>query len=282
MYMNNRSQTSLNTIQIDYDTVVNKIMKLNDDYSSGPDGLPSTVLKKCKASLAQPLTVLFQRSLSLGIFPSIWKDSFIVPIHKKGCKSDICNYRPIAKLSCIPKLFESIVYDSLYFECKPLFSDIQHGFVRGRSTTTNLTEFTSRTLNSMEAGNEFDCITTDFSKAFDRVSHKIIIFKLRALGFPPQLLLWVASYLKERRYQVLFRSSISAPFLATSGVPQGSHLGPIFFILSINDVEHMIKHSSIYVYADDMKICRQISTRTDTDLLQTDLNHFAIWCEKKS
>jgi hypothetical protein len=121
-YMNDYPQISLASININYDTVIDKINKLKDDYSYGPDGLPAIVLKKCISTLSQPLTVLFQKSLASAIFPSIWKDSFSNPIYKKGSKSEVSNYRPIAKLSCIPNLFESIVYDALYFHCKPLFS----------------------------------------------------------------------------------------------------------------------------------------------------------------
>lgn len=117
----------------------------------------------------------------------LWKVSYIIPVHKSGKRTDVSNYRPIAKLSSIPKLFESIIYDSLYFSCKSLFSPYQHGFLKGRSTTTNITEFVSYTLNSLESGNEVDLIVTDFSKAFDKISHKIILHKLKALRFPPNV-----------------------------------------------------------------------------------------------
>lgn len=279
-YMNSTAQTSLTHVDISLDSVIDKIHKLNDDYSSGPDGFPAIVLKKCFQSLAHPLTALFQLSISSGIFPKIWKESFIIPIHKKGGKSDISNYRPIAKLSCIPKLFESIVYDSMYFHCKPIFSEVQHGFLKGRSTTTNLTDFISSTLCAMENGYDVDVVTTDFSKAFDKISHNIILFKLNALGFPRSFTLWMESYLKDRQYKVLFRSSVSNPIIATSGVPQGSHLGPLIFILSINDVEYVIKESNLLVYADDMKISKCIASHTDCHPLQEDLDRFSIWCQK--
>jgi hypothetical protein len=138
----------------------------------------------------------------------------------------------------------------------------------------------SCTFNAIENGKEVDVISTDFSKAFDMVSHAIIIFKLRALGFPPNFLTWVESYIKDRKYRVQFRSSTSDPFIATSGVPQGSHLGPILFILSINDVESVLKYSNLSAYADDMKIFCEITSPMDSHQLQQDLNNFNVWCKK--
>lgn len=279
-YMKNCSQTSLTTIEIPLEIVEEKINTLRNDYSPGPDGLPAIVLKECQNFLAKPIMALFQLSISQGIFPSLWKSSYITPLHKKGKKNEISNYRPIAKLSCIPKLFESIVYDTMYFHCKSIFSPKQHGFLKGRSTTTNLTEFVSNTLCALEDGNEVDVIATDFSKAFDKISHSIIFFKLNALGFQSSFIKWIESYLKNRHYNVIFRSSISEPFVATSGVPQGSHLGPLIFVLITNDVECIIKNSQLSIYADDMKIYRQILVPLDYNLLQDDLDNFSKWCEK--
>lgn len=279
-YIYGRAQTSLVTINISSTSVVEKISKLKDDYSPGPDGLPAIVLKKCANYLAQPITALFQLSISQGVFPQLWKDSYIIPIHKKGRKNEVTNYRPIAKLSCIPKLFESIVYDAMSFHCKSIISPNQHGFLKGRSTTTNLIEFASRTLCALEDGKEVDVIATDFSKAFDKISHGIILMKLKALGFQPVFISWVKSYLTDRQYKVLFRSSVSNPINATSGVPQGSHLGPMIFILTINDVECIIKNSYLSIYADDMKIFRHISSPADSFPLQDDLDSFSMWCQK--
>lgn len=260
--------------------VTEKIDRLKCEYSAGPDGIPAVVLKKCVNSLALPLTALFQLSFSQSVFPKLWKSSFIIPLHKKGPKNEISNYRPIAKLSCIPKLFESIVYDAMFFHCKSIFSPHQHGFLKGRSTTTNLTEFVASTLCALEDGKEVDVVATDFSKAFDRISHAIVFLKLKALGFQSGFIAWIKSYLQERQYEVLFRSFLSDPIKAPSGVPQGSHLGPLIFILSINDVDGIIKHSRLSVYADDMKIFTHISTPTDSRALQNDLNSFSTWCKK--
>ena len=199
---------------------------------------------------------------------------------KSGRKDLVSNYRPIAKLSCIPKLFERIIYDSIYFQCKSIFSPVQHGFLKGKSTTTNLTGFVSSTLNILESGSEVDVIATDFSKAFDKISHGLILFKLNKLGFPSGFTTWIDSYLTDRRYRVVFRLAKSEPFTAKSGVPQGSHLGPLLIIIAINDVDQIIKYSNISLYADDAKIFKTITLPRDFEALQKDLDNFAVWCNQ--
>ena len=124
----------------------------------------------------------------------------------------------------------------------------------------------------IEAGNQVDCIYTDFSKAFDRMNHAVLFHKLDVLGFPPTFVNWIRSYLSNRTQKVLFRGALSSVIPNTSGVPQGSHLGPLLFILYINDVSSVISHSKILIYADDAKLFRNIVNVRDCSLLQVDLN----------
>lgn len=256
------------------------IKKLNNDTKPGPDNIPNIILKMCSSTLSSSISYLFNLSLKTGVFPDIWKKSFIRPIHKKDSKNNILNYRPISKLSCIPKLFELIIYDSIYESCTKVISTFQHGFMKKRSTITNLLECQSQFLKSMEGGHQTDVVYTDFSKAFDLLPHNVIILKLRKVGFPGYLVTWFNSYLTNRTYSVTFRSFTSLPFHANAGVPQGSHLGPLLFIISINDVKSIIKHSRICIYADDMKIYKEIKTVADSSLLQEDLTSFTIWCKE--
>lgn len=130
----------------------------------------------------------------------------------------------------------------------------------------------------MEAGFQTDVLYTDLSKAFDLLPHAIILFKLKKLGFPLYFINWIESYLSNRSYSILFRSTISSSFEANSGVPQGSHLGPLLFIISINDVVSVIQNSNIGIYADDMKIYKKITSLNDSYLLQNDLDRFTNWC----
>ena len=279
-FMDTSCTTSLQNLKLIPDDVLKSILGCDNSYSPGPDGIPSVLLKACSDVLISPLLFLFNLSLSSHTFPNVWKLSYIVPIHKKGSRSLVDNYRPVAKLSTISKIFEASVYEYLYFHSKSIISVNQHGFIRNRSTVSNLVEFTSHTSHALESGFTVDCIYTDFSKAFDKLSHKIILFKLQALGFPQAFILWVSSYLSSRCYLVQFNQSFSSPFVVNSGVPQGSHLGPLFFVLAINDVVNIIRNANILIYADDIKLFRTITSPIDRHLLQDDINRFSTWCNK--
>lgn len=256
--------------------------KLGNNNLPGPDGIPEIILKKCSSALAIPLSILFNSSLNSGVFPLIWKHSYIRPIHKKNAKNEIINYRPIAKLSSLPKLFELIMYDSIHSHCKSFLVHNQHGYMDKKSTVTNLVESVSAFTKNMEEGFQTDVIFTDYSKAFDVLPHSIILLKLKKLGFPNIFVKWVDSYLSDRTYSVLFRNITSKPFNANSGVPQGSHLGPLFFIISVNDVSSVIVNSELQIYADDMKIFKKIESLNDALLLQNDLDNFFKWCKNNN
>jgi len=222
--------------------------------------------------------LIFNLSLSQCRFPSIWKESFIIPLFKKGNKSDISNYRGIAKLSSIPKLFEKIITCQLQHHCRSIISPCQHGFTRCRSTSTNLLEFTSLITRGFLTHHQTDVIYTDFSKAFDSVNHRILIYKLSLLGFPPNLLEWILSYLSNRTQMVCFNNKISKIINVTSGVPQGSHLGPLLFGLMINELPYVIKSSTVLMYADDVKLCLSMCLPNSYNDLQLDLYYLYTWC----
>lgn len=274
--------TSFSIPDITEDAVAKKLETLPEDYSVGPDKVPPIVLKRCARAFAMPLSLLYKNSISSSSFPKLWKSSFIIPIHKKGSKNDISKYRPIAKLSCIPKVFESIIYSSFSNVCKTVISSNQHGFVPNKSTTTNLLEFSSDIIAAFNSGLQVDCVYTDFSKAFDKLSHSVIVLKMKKLGFPPWFIEWVTSYLIDRTYKVVFRGLESRSINATSGVPQGSHLGPLLFILAIDDVSLVLKKAKVLIYADDMKIFSTIKSSRDAELLQDDLDRFATWCSNSN
>ncbi|CAD6222047.1 GSCOCG00005308001-RA-CDS, partial [Cotesia congregata] len=233
---------------------------LNPNKGAGPDGIPNIFLKNCATEICEPLTHIFNKSLQSGTFPSVWKLSYVCPIHKNGQRSEVSNYRPICIQSALAKLFEKL----------------QHGFVGGRSTTSNLYSYTNYLLNALNDGLKVHSIYTDFSKAFDRVNHTILIAKLNSYGVEGTALEWLHSYLADRFLQVRVDGYLSEEYEATSGVPQGSHLGPLLFNIFINDIVNNIQ-SECLLYTDDLKIYRTISNDSDIQLLQKDIDMLSTW-----
>ncbi|CAH2088841.1 unnamed protein product [Euphydryas editha] len=248
-----KGSNTLSNIRITQVDILRKIAKLDPYKGAGPDGIPPILIKNCGKELCVPLLILFNASLQAGIFPSIWKTAHIVPIYKSGNKSCCENYRPISILSCLGKLFESLVYDALYHHIAPLISPEQHGFMKNKSTTSNLLEYKNYLCQAFAQRIQVDSIYTDFSKAFDRVCHSILCAKLENCGIHGNLLRWVESYLCRRSQLVAIKGFTSSPVIITSGVPQGSHLGPLFFIIFINDLVDRLSCPCL-LYADDLKI----------------------------
>jgi len=186
-------------------SLLSDLETITPTYSPGPDGLSGCVLKFCARTICKPILKLFHLSISSSVFPTIWKDSFIIPLQKKGAKVNVQNYRGISKLSAIPKTFERIITSQLQHLCSSLISPCQHCFVKRRSTTTNLLELTSFVLDGFNKKLQTDVIYTDFSKAFDSVNHSLLLFNLDQLGFPNNLL---TCYLNGRSQRVLFKNAV--------------------------------------------------------------------------
>lgn len=273
-----RSANSFGLPMLDISTVLTDMRRLKKVYDAGPDGVPSSVLRFCSEALALPLTFLFNASLKMGYFPSFWKKSFLIPLHKSGSLINVSNYRGIAKLSAIPKLFEKLVTDIISHHVSSILVPCQHGFRKGRSTATNLVQFTSGIIRGFVSGLQTDAIYTDFSKAFDKVNHDLLLYKLSIIGFNDNVLKWLSSYLKNRVQCVQFKQVYSHFINVPSGVPQGSHLGPILFLLFINDLPTSILHSEILMFADDVKIFMSFRNPVGHLLLQEDLEGFSAWC----
>jgi hypothetical protein len=260
--------------------VLRGIDLLDDSKAAGPDQLPPLLIKKCSSVLCRVLNKIFNKSIESGLFPTLWKASFIVPIFKKGDRSDVSNYRPICIQSCIPKLFEKILLNKIKADLALVISCHQHGFLPGRSTLTNLVEFHSDIMDTLVRKRQLDCIYTDYSKAFDRVSHPILIAKLQSLGMDGSLLSWFRSYLEGRNQTVSLSGVLSPPFVASSGVPQGSHLGPILFNIFINDLFCEFDGVRFVVFADDLKIYQEIENVHDCEMLQRNIDSLFGWCIK--
>ncbi|KAG7309384.1 hypothetical protein JYU34_005343 [Plutella xylostella] len=272
-----QSQNILSGIEISPGEIEFKIKQLDSNKGAGPDEIPPLFVKACGKELCYPLSIIFNKSLKSGIFPHSWKLAHIIPIHKSGDKSNCENYRPISILSCMAKLFESLVYKYLFNHLQPLISDKQHGFVKGKSTISNLLEYKNYLCQSFAVRGQVDSIYTDFSKAFDKVSHSLLVHKVMEYGIHGSLHRWITSYLGQRSQLVAVKGYTSKPLFVSSGVPQGSHLGPLLFILFINDLAECLENPCL-LYADDLKVFRKVNDVNDCLSIQNDINKIANWC----
>jgi hypothetical protein len=215
------------------------------------------------------LVHIFQKSLITGQIPNEWKRANAVAIHKKGSKTDANNYRPIS-LTCICcKLLEHIIFKQIItdLENRNFFSPVQHGFRRNLSTITQLIEFQHDLQKVLDIGGQVDAVFLDYSKAFDKVPHCQLIDKLIKSGIPLPYVRWIQEYLYNRSQVVKLNSSTSESLPVTSGVPQGSVLGPLLFLVYINDITNFVQNVQIRLFADDCVIYRKVTCELDQQIL---------------
>ncbi|CAG9137878.1 unnamed protein product [Plutella xylostella] len=262
-----QSNCDIGSIEIDINVVEKLLKSLDLSKSAGPDFIPAIFLVKCAEELSIPLSIIFKRCVDEGVMPTIWKSAFISPIHKKGPRECVEHYRPISKLCLICKVLERIVYNQLYNALKHTFSPAQHGFLKRRSTVTNLLLFNDFLSRHLADGDQVDAIYTDYSKAFDRIDHYLLLNKLHSQGVRHNLLNWFTCYLTNRSQAVVLNGFTSTWKDIPSGVPQGSLLGPLLFIVFIGDIDSCFVNSSHLLFADDMKIFRTVNNALNATLL---------------
>ena len=255
------------------------LKNINSGKAAGPDGIHGTILKNCAVSLAKPLTKLFNISFVTGCIPEEWKLASVVPIHKKDEKRCVENYRPISLTSLVMKVFERCIQKELLAACGQFLDPRQHGFINGKSCTTQMVPFIHNLALNLNNKEKTDIIYFDFAKAFDSVSHDIILYKLKHQYKVDGLMLrFIRSYLQGRKQQVVVGGVTSETLSVKSGVPQGSILGPLLFIIFINDMFECISEgTNITLYADDTKIWRVINFSEDHFILQDDINKLYDW-----
>ena len=273
-------------IVIDEPGVLKLLKGIDPSKASGPDQIPCRLLRELHAELAPVFTILFQSSYDSGTLPSVWKSAWITPVFKKGDKCVASNYRPVS-LTCVSsKLLEHILCSQIrnYLDEHGILSPYQHGFRKKLSCESQLLVTTHDLLKRLDNREDVDIAILDFSKAFDVVPHERLLRKLRLYGIEGRTLQWISSFLQGRTQSVLVDGIRSHQGNRTtgddvvSGVPQGTVMGPLLFLLYINDLPSVLSPStSCRLFADDCLIYRSISSLSDQSALQEDLEALHDW-----
>ena len=278
--MNVQNSCNIDTVVFSPSVVKRVVSKLKNKVKGGPDGIPAIFLKKCVNELCSPISFIFSLCMTNGYIPPDWLRSYIAPIPKKGISSDPSSYRPISLTCLLCKIMESVIKDQLLSSLlsNNVISKHQHGFLTKRSTLTNLLESTRDWSLSFSNTVSNDVIFIDFSKAFDSVVLNKLIFKLESYGIKGDLLSWIKVFLFNREQCVLVENAFSSPCEVISGVPQGSVLGPILFILFINDIVNVCNNNVVVtLYADDVKVYSTVSSGDTVFNLQSTLANLQKW-----
>ena len=258
--------------------VTTLLKNLNPHKAAGPDAIRPLVLKELHLEISPFLTFLFQKSKETGEVPDEWRQANVVPLYKKGPRNQAANYRPVS-LTCIcSKVMEHIMSSHImqHLEVSHILHDRQHGFRAKRSCESQLLELVEDLHKSMNSGHQTDIVVMDFAKAFDKVCHTRLLHKLQWYGIQGQPLGWIKSFLSDRTQRVVVEGVSSKENPVTSGVPQGSVLGPILFLIYINDLPECVK-SEVRLFADDTILYRKIVSPQDSQTLQEDLDRLVKW-----
>ena len=260
--MNSVAPTAqLTDVEVTAGAVEAKLMSLKVSGAPGPDELHPRVLREAAQSISTPLAHLFRRSLDMGDLPRDWLLANVVPIFKKGDKLSPSNYRPVSLTAVLCKVLESLIRDQLlcHLVDQGLLSSEQHGFHPGRSCSTQMLQFFDAVSKELEQANPVDVVYMDFRKAFDTVPHQRLLKKLAEYGVSGKLHSWIQAFLTGRQQRVVLEGVRSEWMTVTSGVPQGSVLGPLLFLVYVNDLPEVVQ-CGVKMFADDTKLYSRITS----------------------
>ena len=277
--------TSLSDIIFSEDDIVKACKELKSSSAAGADGVPAALLKNCCQELKHPLFLFWRSSMDTGCIPPDLLLVLVSPVHKGGSRGVAKNYRPVALTSHIVKVFERVVRRSLvsYLESHGFLPDGQHGFRSMRSTLTQLLSYWDAMLTKLEEGGGADAIYLDFSKAFDKVEHGVLLHKLREFGVTGKVGIWIAAFLDSalRQQAVVVDGRVSELSHVISGVPQGTVLGPVLFLVHIACIANSLSSGTqASSFADDTRVMRGIKSISDCEVLQADLLKIYNWADE--
>ena len=280
----NREVPEFDDITITTEDVIKAISLISSNSAPGPDKIPANLLKECKNELAAPLAIFWTKSMESGKIPSSLRKQTIIPIYKKENKSLPQNYRPISLTSHIIKIFERILRAKLveHLESNKLISEHQHGFREFRSTLTQLLHHIDSILDILEQSGNADILYLDMAKAFDKVSHKILLNKLTNMKVTGKVHAWITEFLTNRSQEVNVDGHKSSPAEVESGVPQGTVLGPVLFIIYMDNITRYVTSTIINMFADDSKLIANVMNLEDRQKLITDIQSLIIWTEENA
>lgn len=284
-HFNCDDSTGLQDIDFSEEDIEKMISEIKSSAACGEDGFSALLLKNCKKELSVPLYILWRYSLDNSEVPIFLKRSKICPIHKGSLKSVPKNYRPVALTSHLIKLFEKIIRREIvqYLEENNLMNKNQHGFRKFRSCLSQLLDHYDLLIEMLQSRSKdnVDVVYLDFSKAFDVVDHNILLHKLKGLGIHGKIGKWIHQFLANRTQYVTVEGHASTEAPVLSGVPQGSVLGPVLFLIMISDIDENI-NSVIKTFADDTKVTQQICSPEDSKILQESLEKIYEWARKNN
>ena len=278
-----KTDNTLNDVEISLSNISNIISKMNTKKAHGHDGISIAFIKLCSHELALPLKIIFDKCLIEGVYPDKWKHANVQPVHKKNSRQEISNYRPISLLPIFGKILEKLIFDSMYtfLQSNNLLSKNQSGFRPGDSTINQLLSITSEIYVAFEKYDEVRAVFLDISKAFDKVWHEGLLFKLKQNGICGNLLALLKNYLESRNQRVVLNGVASEWEQILSGVPQGSVLGPLLFLIFINDLTDNIE-SNMRLFADDSSLFLRVNRNniiSSHDQLIRDLDTIKKWAD---
>ena len=274
--------TNFNIPFVTVSYVKKSLKEMDHKKARGVDQINTNLIHKTAEVVAEPLCKLINCSIETGMFPDLWKHARVLPLHKSGSRSDPDNYRPISILCSLSKIIEKHVYENFfkYLTTHNLITPFQSGFMKYNSCETGLTSVVNKWYSEIDRGNLVGTVNIDLSKAFNLLNHDILLAKLKCYGVSENTLKWFKSYLSDRRQYVHFNGTKSSELQCNYGIPQGSILGPLMFILYINDLPVHLHQLSIHMYADDTIIyfiSEDLNAVKQT--INNELNNFSQWCK---